>query len=1218
MTVAVGEAADSATEGTDYQTVSDFTVTIGAGATSGTGTFTLTPTQDLLSEGDETISVGGTATGLTVTGTSLTLEDDETASTGVTLSVNPTSVGEADAATAVVVTAGLDGGALGSATAVTVAVGDAGDSATEGTDYATVSDFTVTIGAGATSGTGTFTLTPTQDSPGEGDETISVEGTATGLTVTGASLTLEDEETAAAAMTGVTLSVKPPSVSEGAGPTTVTVTGTLSGPSAESNIEVSIMVSGGTAGVGADFVAVEPFPLTIPAGSTSGMATFTLTPVEEAAVEPDETVVVDGDAVDTVVVSTEMRILDNDSANTAAEVLPEIRISDAAADEASGAINFRLSLSAPVSQTVSVAWATDPRTAREGHDYIRTADTVTFPPGVTGATITVRLLDDRLDEIDETFQVVLYGESGATIADDIALGTIRDDDGPALTIEDATALETDGFISLRLVLSAPSPQSVTARWATSAQTATPGADYTEARGITRFSPGALSQTIVVEVLDDYIYEREESFVVSLTDVDNAIPQGPGTAVIVDNELPPGIRIFDQRATESSGVLAFLVALDRPSELPITVECMTASRTATGDLDYVEALQLIEIAPGVTEVRARVELIEDLLSEDDETFLALLVFPTNAVVSDGEAVGTIEDDDPDPAMSVLDSRASEEAGQIVFRIELDASSGRTVTVDWSTAPGTAKPGSDYRSAGGTVVLPAGKRVGEVRVDVINDRRDEPDETFQLVLSGAGNAEIARGTATGTIDDDDDAAPVLSAWLSRFGRTVTTQVAEAVGGRLNAPFGGSANMHLGLQPMYGPGVAIRPDLHGVETGSRSAASYGFESVSTFDLLSRSSFFLPLATRSGQEPFGWTVWGRGSLMRFSGADTPVSVSGDVLTGLIGLDYRRGRTVAGVAVAHSRGQGNFEQRGMARSSARAGTMQSSLTSVNPYLGISLTDRVRFWGMFGTGVGEMQVDGDWNTSDLGMRAGVLGMRGVILEPTDPSGLRLAVETDAFVTRVDSTDDLRPRLIEADASRARVRLEAARRSGFSGGGALTPRVEVAARYDGGDAETGAGLEMASGVAFEHPGWRLMADWSGRMLILHQDAEYREWGMSGVIQIQPSLTGEGLQGSVRTGYGAQANGTGQLFSPLGNVFDTPLQAPIGRHWDSEMGYGFFVSRDALLVPYAGVASRSKEFPSFRFGFRMNVGTALNLDLELNRRQATDELGVYGLFLRAVVR
>ena len=144
----------------------------------------------------------------------------------MTLSVNPTSVGEADGATAVVVTAALDGAARGSATAVTVAVGDGGDSATEGTDYATVSDFTVTIGANATSGTGTFTLTPTQDLLVEGDETISVKGTATGLTVTGASLTLTDDETAS---TEVTLSVNPTSVGEADGATAVVVTAALDG-----------------------------------------------------------------------------------------------------------------------------------------------------------------------------------------------------------------------------------------------------------------------------------------------------------------------------------------------------------------------------------------------------------------------------------------------------------------------------------------------------------------------------------------------------------------------------------------------------------------------------------------------------------------------------------------------------------------------------------------------------------------------------------------------------------------------------------------------------------------------------------------------------------------------------------------------------------------------------------------------------------------------------
>ena len=222
--------------------MSNFTVTIGANATSGTGTFTLTPTQDLLVEGDETISVKGTATGLTVTGASLTLEDDETASTEVTLSVNPTSVGEADGATAVVVTAALDGAALGSATAVTVAVGDTGDSATEGTDYATVSNFTVTIGANATSGTGTFTLTPTQDLLVEGDETISVKGTATGLTVTGASLTLEDDETAS---TEVTLSVNPTSVGEADGATAVVVTAALDGAARGSATAVTVAVGAG-------------------------------------------------------------------------------------------------------------------------------------------------------------------------------------------------------------------------------------------------------------------------------------------------------------------------------------------------------------------------------------------------------------------------------------------------------------------------------------------------------------------------------------------------------------------------------------------------------------------------------------------------------------------------------------------------------------------------------------------------------------------------------------------------------------------------------------------------------------------------------------------------------------------------------------------------------------------------------------------------------------
>ena len=190
MTVSVG--GGTATSGTDYAAVSDFTVTIPKESASGTGTFTLTPTNDSLAEGEETIDVTGTAADFTVTKAEMTLTDDETAPGSITLTVSPTSVEEDDGATTVTVTATLGGSAtLPDATEVTVSVG--GGTATSGTDYAAVSDFAVTIPKETASGTGTFTLTPTNDSLAEGEETIDVDGAADGFTVTQAQVTLTDD-----------------------------------------------------------------------------------------------------------------------------------------------------------------------------------------------------------------------------------------------------------------------------------------------------------------------------------------------------------------------------------------------------------------------------------------------------------------------------------------------------------------------------------------------------------------------------------------------------------------------------------------------------------------------------------------------------------------------------------------------------------------------------------------------------------------------------------------------------------------------------------------------------------------------------------------------------------------------------------------------------------------------------------------------------------------
>ncbi len=93
-------------------------------------------------------------------------------STAVALSLSAGSVAEDASATAITVTGTLNGAARTNDTTMTVEVGASGDAATEGTDYATVADLTLTIDAGETTGTASFTLTPTDDDVAEGDETL--------------------------------------------------------------------------------------------------------------------------------------------------------------------------------------------------------------------------------------------------------------------------------------------------------------------------------------------------------------------------------------------------------------------------------------------------------------------------------------------------------------------------------------------------------------------------------------------------------------------------------------------------------------------------------------------------------------------------------------------------------------------------------------------------------------------------------------------------------------------------------------------------------------------------------------------------------------------------------------------------------------------------------------------------------------------------------------
>lgn len=110
---------------------------------------------------------------------------------------------------------------------------------------------------------------------------------------------------------------------------------------------------------------------------------------------------------------------------------PSIGAIDAApASEGSTAV-FTVALSAVSGRAVSVAYTTADGTATAGEDYTARSATVTIAAGSTSASVGVALIDDSIDEPDETFQLRLSAPSAATLGDRTAVATILDNDEPA-------------------------------------------------------------------------------------------------------------------------------------------------------------------------------------------------------------------------------------------------------------------------------------------------------------------------------------------------------------------------------------------------------------------------------------------------------------------------------------------------------------------------------------------------------------------------------------------------------------------------------------------------------------------------------------------------------------------------------------------------------------------------------------------------------------------
>ena len=240
------------------------------------------------------------------------------APSSLTLSIEPTRVREGESRD-IQVTAMLDAEATLDAT-VHVVVG--AGTATEGTDFTVTSpSFDIPIAGGETEGKGTFSLVVEDDFSAEGDETVAVSGSVDALSADTVHVTITDNDDAPSSLS---LSVSPDTVTENYDDE-ITVTASFPAGSATlpQPTEVSLTVEDGTAVAGEDYAAVEPFTVTIPAGELSGEEPFTLTVIEDEAVEPDETIEIGGTAAGFTVSPAEVTINDGDVAAEAITICPD-------------------------------------------------------------------------------------------------------------------------------------------------------------------------------------------------------------------------------------------------------------------------------------------------------------------------------------------------------------------------------------------------------------------------------------------------------------------------------------------------------------------------------------------------------------------------------------------------------------------------------------------------------------------------------------------------------------------------------------------------------------------------------------------------------------------------------------------------------------------------------------------------------------------------------
>ena len=488
-------------------------------------------------------------------------------------------------------------------------------------------------------------------------------------------------------------------------------------------------------------------------------------------------------------------------------------------------------------------------------------------------------------------------------------------------------------------------------------------------------------------------------------------------------------------------------------------------------------------------------------------------------------------------------------------------------------------------------------------------DEKVETVQSRLTDVNKAilpEASRGMISGVIDA---VSRRIKAALDAVRRRIKSP-GEDEAGQAEYSIAGHSSLHQALKANENSLQEGTMDWEQALVGSSFSLGLGETDDGTSrDLLGSMTF-----------------WGGGDWRTLSAGDdkAPVKWKGKILGARLGLDTQlRSDFLAGLTLNWSRGEFDWTSRAKGAVPIE-GTHETRMTSLHPYVGWSPSENASLWASVGYGWGEIDIDDDDvgpRSSDSTLQTGALGGHARVFsgESLISGGTTsLTLKGEAWISRFKLKGD--ESLIEAltvNAQRLRLGLEGSHERQLADGSLLTPSVEVSLRHNGGDGETGAGVELGAGLAWTNAARGLSVE--GRLhTLVAQRNDLKEWGLSGSVRLNPGADGRGLSFSLTPSWGATERGAARLWE------NGPTSDPTGKvengkaRFQAEIGYGLSaIGGRGVLTPYGGLSWSNDGTRDYRLGGRLEIGPSLTLGLEGERRERAAGVPNHVLMLRGTL-